>query len=390
MSGHDLSRRRFLEGTAAGTVWGLGSVARGSQEAGAAASGKRKVGVVGIGGRGGGHVRLLQGFAESAEVVAVCDLLSDRAEKGKAMTGGRATAYTDYARMLRHGGLDTVVIATPNYVHKEQAVASLDGGFYTFVEKPMATTIADCNAMIEAVGRNRPNRSKGICQVGLQFRHHPLYQRVHTLVSDKAIGEIKYVWCENFRGDWRHLFEDPEEDRRRNWRYSQRLSGGSITEKNCHDLDIFGWIIGVHPVRVGGTGGVNVYAGRETNDHYTITVDYDNGCKLTLGTCLYAPSRHDTVVIGSKGTLEFPRSGRHIVLRRRGKKDERIEAAPETKAGTTHGGTFEMFEHFFACIGQGKMPFCNPAVGKECIRVALAGETAIREQRSVRLRELPA
>lgn len=390
MSNPPSSRRQFLEGAVAGgAVAALAQPAAASQAA-SQPQAQRNVGVVGIGGRGSGHVKLLQKLAPSVTVAAVCDVVPERAERGRSLAGGGATPYTDFAKMLEHRGLDTVMITTPNYVHKGQVVAALDGGFFTFVEKPMACTIEDCNAIIDAARRNRRNRNKGICQVGLQMRYSPLYRRIHEMVGEGAIGEIKFVWAENFRGDWRRLFDDPDEERRKNWRYFQRLSGGSIVEKNCHDLDVFGWIIGARALRVAGTGGVNVYTGRETLDHYSITVDYENGCKLTLGTCLYAPGRHETVVVGSKGMLEFPRGGDHLILRRKRKKDERISVLPEHDVRTNHTGTHEMHVDFFRCTREGRMPFCNPAAAKACIRVAVAGEIAVGQQRSVRLDELPA
>ena len=138
----------------------------------AAGAVKHGGGLVGVGGRGSAHLRLLRTFAETVEVVAVCDLVPERAERGVKLSGGAGKPYTDFKQMLKHGGLETVFIATPNYVHTGQAVPALDGGFFTFVEKPMACTIGDCNAIIEAVRRNRKNRNKGICQVGLQMRHH--------------------------------------------------------------------------------------------------------------------------------------------------------------------------------------------------------------------------
>ncbi len=390
MSARFSSRREFLGTATAGAAAGLAANVEAAQAPASPLAAIRHVGVVGIGGRGSGHVRTLCQFEKHARVVAVCDLVPERAEKGKSLAGGAAEPYTDFAKMLRHPDLDTVVIATPNYAHKALVVAALDGGFYTFVEKPMACTIEDCNAIIDAARRNRGNRNKGICQVGLQLRHHPLYRRIHQMVGEGAVGDLKFVWCENFRGDWRQLYEDPEEDKRRNWRFSQRLSGGSIVEKNCHDLDIFGWIIGARPLRVAGTGGLNVYTGRQTLDHFVITIDYENGCKLALGTCLYARGRHDTVVIGSKGMLEFPRGGQHMVLRRKGKKDERIEVKPDPPADKIKGGTYEMFAHLLEQIREGKPAACSPTEGKESIRIALAGEIAVGEKRSVWLSEMPA
>ncbi len=384
------SRRQFLGRTAVGGTLALvGERAVAAQPA-TKPDAKRKVGVVGVGGRGCGHLRLLRNFAQVAEVVALCDVLPKRIERGRRLAGGQPAGYADFGEMLEHEGLDTVVIATPNHVHKDQAVASLDAGLYTFVEKPMACTVEECNAIIDAVRRNRRNRNKGLCQVGLQMRYAPLYRRIHQMVREGAIGQIKFVWAENFRGDWRQVFDDAEEDRRRNWRYFQRLSGGSITEKNCHDFDVLGWIIGARPLRVAGTGGVNFYTGRQTLDHWAVTVDYENGCKLALGTCLYGAGRHDTVIVGSKGTLEFPRGGDHLVLRRRRKKDERIDVKAEHGVATGHSGTYEMFADFLACMREGRMPSCNPMIAKGCVRVALAGEMAVSRQRSVRLSELPA
>ena len=130
-----------------------------------------KAGVIGLGILGAQHAQFLADQPE-VEVTAVADILRSKAEQ----VGGRlgAAAYADYGLMLAEKRLDLVVVATPDPLHKEPVLAAVRAGVPTVIqEKPMDTTVAGAQEMLEAAERagtrifvHFANRGSGACHWG--------------------------------------------------------------------------------------------------------------------------------------------------------------------------------------------------------------------------------
>jgi len=319
------------------------------------------------------------------EIAALCDIQKDRLDTACGMCEG-TERYDDYRKLLERNDLDVILVATPNYVHKEVVVAALKSGRHVLTEKPMGITVAECNEMIETA-----KESGKTLQVGLQLRYSPFYQKVHSLIAEGAIGKPKFVWFNEFRGDWAKQSSDPEIDNKINWRFYNKLSGGTLLEKSCHYFDLFRWMIGTEPISVTAMGGINFYTnGRETLDHASVVIDFEGYCKATHGLSMYSPHMQEFILIGEKGALDLDADNGAINLRRGGKQPEIIRADVANKDTGGHVGTFEMHESFLDCMKTGKPPLTDPSAGKESIRIGLAAEMAVREKRVVKMEEIPA
>lgn len=374
-----LTRRCLLE-TAAG-FWA--ACLMGAERA--VAAGDRKpirVGVIGVGNRCRAHINVIKGLPERCRIVAACDIIPERVEGGAKLAGGEGVrTFSRHTDLLAARLCDAVVITTPNYAHKEIAIDALAAGCHVLCEKPMATTPADADAMVAAA-----EKSRRVFAVGLQFRYAPVYLKVRELLQGGAIGQIKYVWAQEFRGDWHRLYADPEENARKNWRYFQKLSGGTLVEKNCHDFDILSWLIDSKPVRVAATGGTTVYTGRDTLDHASVAVDYASGAKLTLGLCLFAKApQSQTAFVGTTGTLEFPRGGTSIVLRKGGKREDQFDLHDAAATRLDDRGVNAMYGSFLDAIAGGPAVRNNARVGRESLTIPFAAEQAVREHKVIEL-----
>src|SRR5689334_13467337 len=104
--------------------------------------------LIGCGKVGGLHAAALASLPQST-LVAVCDSSSDRAEQFAARYGGQA--YNDLPRLLRESGAEAVFVCTPHPLHAEAAVLAAGAGLHIMVEKPMAASLSDCDAMLRAV-----------------------------------------------------------------------------------------------------------------------------------------------------------------------------------------------------------------------------------------------
>ena len=125
-----------------------------------------RLALVGCGGISRGvYVKLLTGFADRARVVAVCDLLAERANERSAQffeayrtrEGDVAEAprvYTSVEQLLSEGGFDAVIVTTQPMMHPPVSIAAMNAGLHVFTEGPMAAHLRDADAMIEASKRN--------------------------------------------------------------------------------------------------------------------------------------------------------------------------------------------------------------------------------------------
>lgn len=115
---------------------------------------KLRVGIIGCGGIANGkHMPNIAKIPE-AEMVAFCDLIPERAEKAKADYGTpEAKVYSDYKELLKDGTIDVVHVCTPNRSHSFITIDALEAGKNVMCEKPMAKTVEEARAMVEAAKR---------------------------------------------------------------------------------------------------------------------------------------------------------------------------------------------------------------------------------------------
>src|SRR5699024_2244172 len=111
-----------------------------------------KVAVIGCGSIAK-HRHLLE-YAQhhEANIIAVCDIVEERAEAVAEQYG--AKAYTDYAVLLKEEKPDVVSVCLPNYLHAPVSIAALEAGAHVLCEKPMATSLEEADQMIEAAEKN--------------------------------------------------------------------------------------------------------------------------------------------------------------------------------------------------------------------------------------------
>jgi UDP-N-acetylglucosamine 3-dehydrogenase len=142
-----------------------------------------RMGVIGLGWFGEIHCETIVGIA-NIELAALCTRRSDRlAEQAKKF--GVKKTYSDYRDMLTDKSIDAVSIVTMWDQHTDPTVAALAAGKHVFLEKPMASTVADCNKIIAA-----SKTAKGILQIGHICRFNPRYRTAKQAIDEGRIGKI--------------------------------------------------------------------------------------------------------------------------------------------------------------------------------------------------------
>ena len=147
---------------------------------------KIKVGVVGCGYWGPNLIRNFRALPDCS-LKMVCDVSRDRLKHMRGLYP-EVKGETDYNHMLNGVGLDAVVIATSVRFHYAMAKASLMAGKHTFIEKPMASSAAECEELVAIA------KEKGlILMIGHTFLYSPAVRKIKQIVDSGDIGDIRYI-----------------------------------------------------------------------------------------------------------------------------------------------------------------------------------------------------
>ena len=270
-----------------------------------------KVGIIGTGDRGTGLAQLIRNI-KGMEVAAMCDIIPFRLEEAKKYGTGKTKYVVDYRKVLDDKEIDAVLITTPFSMHADMAIEALDAEKHIYCEKTMAYGYDDIQKLLNAA-----RKADKIFQTGHQYHSSRLYHYVYDLVSKGYLGEISLIECQwNRNGDWRRPVPDPKWERMINWRMYREYSGGLTAELCSHQIDFSNWIIGGHPTKVSGFGGVDYWKdGRETYDNVHLITEYPNGAKATY-TSLTTNSKDDYKIqlLGKKGSIVITRDQAWVYL----------------------------------------------------------------------------
>ncbi|HEV7299567.1 MAG TPA: Gfo/Idh/MocA family oxidoreductase [Tepidisphaeraceae bacterium] len=215
---------------------------------------KLKLGVVGIGGIFNGcHAKPWLEHPE-VEIVAVCDVVREKAEKF-AGAHGIKHIYTDYRQMLAEVQLDAVDICTSNLFHSEIAIAALDKGLHAFTEKPDAVSPAEAQKMADAA-----KRSGKVLMAMRNNRFTPNAQFLKKYIAAGHMGDIYTGRC-----GWIRRRGIPGKG---GWFTTKELSGGGpLIDLGVHMLDVAIWLMGnPSPVAVVGATYRKFAEGSDTSD----------------------------------------------------------------------------------------------------------------------------
>jgi myo-inositol 2-dehydrogenase/D-chiro-inositol 1-dehydrogenase len=250
-----------------------------------------RFGLIGFGAWGGHHARAIAKTPD-AELVAI----AARSEATCAAAREQfpaARVYSDYRELLGREQLDVVDVVLPSYLHAEVARAVLESGRHLFMEKPMALTIADCDALIKLA------ESKGrLLAIGHELRLSSLWGKVKEMIDAGAVGEPLYVLIELWRRPYR-LGAD-------GWRYDISRVGNWVLEEPIHFFDLARWYL------AGRGDPVSVYARAnskqpdhpELHDNFSAVVNFPGGAYAVIAQTLAAFEHHQIAKLtGTKGAL---------------------------------------------------------------------------------------
>lgn len=274
-------------------------------------------------------------ISKRGQLVAVCDIVQEKAEKLAATYG--AKAYTNYADMLSNEKeIDMIAVCSPNGLHAQHSIDGLKAGFHVLCEKPMGLSVKECGEMIQTAER----ANKRLFAIK-QNRYNPPVAAVKDLIDAGKLGNVLSVQLSCFWNRNTDYYAN-------SWKGTKDLDGGTLYTQFSHFIDLLYWLIG-------DVEDVAAYMGNfahegiiEFEDTGVVILKFTNGA---IGTVNYTVNSFDKnmegslTIFGEKGTVKI--GGQYLnELEYQQIQDFRIENLPEGNKANNYGNyTGSMSNH---------------------------------------------
>ncbi|MCE9533924.1 MAG: Gfo/Idh/MocA family oxidoreductase, partial [Planctomycetes bacterium] len=323
---------------------------------------------LGCGGRAQAHLDIVKRLRDEGKLIApiaVCDVWDGQEDEYEHEFGGRVTrrkyaqglypsakklglspddrkhVVKDYRRLLELDEVDAVCIATPDHWHARMTIDACDAGKHVYCEKPMARTIDEAVAVLDAT-----NRGQTVMTVGVQSMADPTWSQAGELIRTGRIGHIAQAQTSCHRNDirgsgryyrltkqmspktidWKMFLGSgfevvkgvplaPEMPFDRavfgQWRCYWPFGGGPFTDLLVQQTTRLIAAMGVrHPARVTGSGGIFLeYDGRDVPDVASLVADYEEGCQLQVSATTISSYPGEEIIRGRLGAIRFTPRG---------------------------------------------------------------------------------
>ncbi len=325
-----------------------------------------KVAVVGCGYWGPNLIRNFRSLPD-CDVKKVCDTDEDRLRHMKSLYPEVETT-TDFNDLINDDEIDAIAIATPVNTHFPLTRESLMAGKHTFVEKPMAMSVEECQTMNELA------RERNLTlMVGHTFIYSAPVRKVKDIIISGDIGEIYYI-------------------------SSRRLNLG-LFQKDInvawdlapHCISIILYFLGLPPLAVNCQGKPHITKGIE--DVTNITIDFPNGAMATIQSSWLDPNKvRDMIIVGSKRMIVYNDTE---PLEKIKIYDKRVERPPhydtfaEFHYSYHYGDVYVPYvkqveplkvetQHFIDCLRNGTKPMTSGSEGMQVIQVLEAANESLK------------
>jgi predicted dehydrogenase len=371
------------------------------REGGAAPSERITMSCIGVGSRGTGNMRSFLGRSET-QILAVCDVDKNNRDKAKKIIDDKygnndCKTYLDFREVISRDDIDALSLALPDHWHSIPAIMGARYGKDIYAEKPLARTIREGRAMVEAV-----TRYGRVWQTGSQQRSTGNFHKACELVINGQIGKVARVEVglptgragentpvqpvpEGLDWDWwlgpapwRPFTGFGQNGPHWDWRWIMDYSGGQLTDWAGHHIDIAHWGLGLDrtgPIEIEGAGEYPRDGIYDTPTAYKFTCKYDNGVVITVANNKQIPQ--GTKWYGDKGWIYV----------NRGKLEADPKSVLDEVIGPNEIHLYESRDHhgnFLECVKSRKETIAPIEIGHRSISVGLLGEIAMLTEQKLK------
>jgi predicted dehydrogenase len=343
---------------------------------------KLGVGIVGLGGIAGDHIK---GYLANphCEIVALVSRERERAEATTRQLGlSNCRAFTDLDQMLKQDDVDLVSICTPNNLHVEQGIAVAQAGKHLVMEKPIALDIEGARSLERAVV------AAGIKNVVCFVLHwYPRFINQVALVKSGAIGKVFFADCEYLLG---HMERNAGQWR---WLWKKSMGGSTLLHGGIHAVDAMRQFMAAPAVEV--TAYAHHPSGRHEGDpvsryEYPPTVvgivRFADGAvaKLTSTFETAMPFQLNLRLYGTKGTIQNTQIWSEVLSPQQKDWAQFPAIGPDSGDGS-HQPFSPMIDHLVECILEDRPAFPDISDALNSHEIAYGADISVAEGRPVRL-----
>lgn len=364
-----------------------------------------RIGVIGVGARAV-LATWVNSVESGAKVVAVADPSPKAAERTRKLFGKGVTVFPDHHKLLSDGpGLDAVFVLTPDHTHAAITQDCLNAGVPVYLEKPMAITVEDCDAILATAHRTGTK-----LYIGHNMRHMAFIRQMRELIEAGHIGEVQAIWCRHFVGHGGDFYF-------KDWHADRRFSGSLLLQKGAHDIDAIHYLSGGTTTRVVASGALKVYgevSSRKDNsglgmedwfdlaswppreqrdlnpvidveDISMMQMNLDNGVLASYQQCHFTPDYwRNYTVIGDAGRLENFGDGDGGLIR---VWDRRSSYNPDGdyvyRIDGDHDGHDDADQftvgEFLSFVARGERTATSPVAARNAVAAGLAAAASLRD-----------
>jgi predicted dehydrogenase len=211
------------------------------------------IGLIGAGGRGVSLAKVVNGTG-LAKVTVATDVRPENARHCMTLVATDVPLVASKGDILKDESIAAVIVATPDHCHVEDACDALRAGKAVFCEKPMAISIADCDAMLRV-----QQQTGGLLRIGFNLRFHPMFRAMRDVAQSGELGKLTSVWVRHFVGHGGNFyFQD--------WHSIRARANSLLLQKATHDFDVIHFVTGRFTRRVMAMGNRAYYGGDRPND----------------------------------------------------------------------------------------------------------------------------
>ncbi|WP_407281989.1 UDP-N-acetylglucosamine 3-dehydrogenase [Methanolobus sp. WCC1] len=310
-----------------------------------------RVGVIGAGAMGKNHIRIYSEMP-GVELAGISDIDKDLVDSLAQQYNTKA--FTDYKEMLA-SGVDAVSIVVPTKMHRQVAIDAIEAGAHVLVEKPIADSVENADAIIEAAEK------KGLLvMVGHIERFNPAVIKLKEIIDSGLLGKIVSI------------------STTRVGPYNPRIRDvGVILDIGVHDIDVISYLYGTNVNQVYAVAGADIHS---FEDHATIHMRLDHEFSGLVEVNWLTPHKvRKLTAVGVGGVAYLDYMDQTVELHDSGWiRKAKIEQKEPLR---------NELEYFIDCINTGKQPNPSGTDGKHALKVSLAAISSYKEAKMIDIKE---
>jgi predicted dehydrogenase len=318
------------------------------------------IGIIGVGGWGDMHAQTYD-YDDRVVLAALCDTDSDRLSQAMSKYNVDR-GYSDYRELLQNDGVGAVSIVTPDFSHTEIALAAIEAGKDVLIEKPLATTVDECEKIADAA------EAAGVkFMVDFHNRWNPIFYKTKESILKGQLGSPSYIY----------LRLNDEITVPTEWlKWAGRSSVAWFI--GSHSVDLVRWLFADKVKKVYGVARSKVLAGMgiPTPDFYEMILEFQDGGVGVVENCWILPKSSPSLidfkceVVGTEGAIYLDGS-HHRAMQKYTAEDSKypdVLVRPNIY-GKPMGFAVESIRYFIDCLVSGQTPRTGARDGLEVTRI---------------------